>query len=127
MTDHYDNSGIQDAELAVLQVLWEEGAPLPLSVLLERLHTSRGWADSTVKTLLRRLQQKGAVTLPRRGVYQAAIDRDCYRGAANGSFLQKLYHGSAKTLVASLVDEGRLTADDIAELTAMFRKEEPHD
>lgn len=127
MTENHCDTMIQDAELAVLQMLWDVGEPLPLSALLERLHASRGWADSTVKTLLRRLQQKGAVTLTQRGVYAAAIDRDRYRGAANSSFLEKLYHGSAKTLVASLVDEGRLTAEDIAELTAMFRKEVSHD
>lgn len=123
MTHHYDTDSIQDAELAVLQALWEAGQPLPLAQLLEILHARRGWADSTVKTLLRRLQQKGAVTLESRGVYAAVIRREDYRGAANHSFLEKLYQGSAKTLVASLVQEGKLTADDIAELTAMFRKE----
>ena len=45
--------------------------------------------------------------------------------AANRSFLEKLYQGSAKSLVASLVHEGRLTAEDIQELTALFRKEDP--
>lgn len=127
MLHDYDTDSIQDAELAVLQALWEAGEPLPLSRILETLHARRGWADSTVKTLLRRLQQKGAVTLESRGVYAAAIRREHYRGAANRSFLDKLYQGSAKSLVASLVLEGRLTADDIAELTCLFRKEEHHD
>ena len=122
MKHHFDTD-IQDAELAVLQVLWEAGEPLPLAAILEALHACRGWADSTVKTLLRRLQEKGAVTLQKRGVYAAAIAREDYRGAANHSFLQKLYQGSAKSLVASLVQEGKLTQEDIAELTALFRKE----
>ena len=123
MTHSYDTDSIQDAELAVLQVLWEAGEPLPLAQILTALHARRGWADSTVKTLLRRLQEKGAVTLQKRGVYAAAIAREDYRGAANHSFLQKLYQGSAKSLVASLVQEGKLTQEDIAELTALFRKE----
>ncbi len=118
-TDH-----IQDAELAVLQVLWEAGEPLPLSRILEILRQRRGWADSTGKTLLRRLQEKGAVTLEKRGVYAAVVDESQVRGKANSSFLQKLYRGSAKHLVACLVDEGHLTADDIAELSQLFQKEE---
>lgn len=122
MKHRYDTD-IQDAELAVLQVLWEAGEPLPLAAILETLHARRGWADSTVKTLLRRLQEKGAVALEKRGVYAAAIAREDYRGAANHSFLQKLYQGSAKSLVASLVQEGKLTREDIDELTALFRKE----
>ena len=67
MNHDHDTDSIQDAELAILQVLWEAAEPLPLSRILEILRARRGWADSTVKTLLRRLQQKGAVTLPRRG------------------------------------------------------------
>ena len=124
MTHSYDTDSIQDAELAVLQVLWEAGEPLPLARILTALHARRGWADSTVKTLLRRLQEKGAVRLEKRGVYAAAIGQKDYHGAANRSFLDKLYQGSAKNLVASLVQEGRLTQADIAELTAMFRKED---
>ena len=124
MNPRYDTDSIQDAELAVLQVLWEAGEPLPLAQILTVLHARRGWADSTVKTLLRRLQEKGAVTLEKRGVYAAAIDQKDYHGAANRSFLDKLYQGSAKNLVASLVQEGRLTREDIAELTALFRKED---
>ena len=120
---HRFDTDIQDAELAVLQVLWEAGEPLPLAAILETLHARRNWADSTVKTLLRRLQEKEAVTLEKRGVYAAAIAREDYRGAANHSFLQKLYQGSAKSLVASLVQEGKLTQEDIAELTNLFRKE----
>ena len=125
MNHDHDTDSIQDAELAILQVLWEAEEPLPLSRILEILRARRGWADSTVKTLLRRLQQKGAVTLSRRGVYAAAIRREHYQVAANRSFLEKLYQGSAKSLVASLVHEGRLTAEDIQELTALFRKEDP--
>ena len=123
MKHHFDTD-IQGAELTVLQVLWEAGEPLPLAAILDTLHIRRGWADSTVKTLLRRLQEKGAVTLQKRGVYAAAIAREDYRGAANHSFLQKLYQGSAKSLVASLVQEGKLTQEDIAELTNLFRKED---
>lgn len=123
MTYHYDTDLLQDAELAVLQVLWEAGEPLPLAYILSALHARRGWADSTVKTLLRRLVEKQAVRLEKRGVYAAAIAQRDYHGAANRSFLDKLYQGSAKNLVASLVREGRLTAEDVADLTAMFRKE----
>lgn len=116
----FDTDSIQDAELAVLQVLWEAGEPLHLAELLTRLRERRGWADSTVKTLLRRLQQKGAVTLPARGVYAAVVEEASYHSASNQRFLEKLYRGSARELVAALVQEGRLTASDMAELSALL-------
>lgn len=112
---------IQDSELAVMRVLWEAGTPLPLIEIRRILAERCGWEDSTVKTLLRRLQAKGAVRLERRGVYAALVSETEYSEWSTQNFLDKLYAGSAKKLVASLVSEGKLSPDDIAELSAMFK------
>lgn len=112
---------IQDSELAVMRVLWEAGTPLPLIEIRRSLAERCGWEDSTVKTLLRRLQAKGAVRLERRGVYAALVSKAEYSERSTQNFLDKLYAGSAKKLVASLVSEGKLSQDDIAELSAMFK------
>lgn len=112
---------IQDSELAVMRVLWETGTPLPLIEIRRILAERCGWEDSTVKTLLRRLQAKGAVRLERRGVYASLVSEAEYSEWSTQNFLDKLYAGSAKKLVASLVSEGKLSQDDIAELSAMFK------
>ena len=64
---------IQDAELEVMQVLWDSPQPVPLIEIRRALADKCGWEDSTVKTLLRRLCEKGAVELERRGMYRAII------------------------------------------------------
>ncbi len=118
---------IQNAELEVLRVLWDAGEPLPLIEIRRVLAQRCAWEDSTVKTLLRRLQAKGAVKLERRGVYSALVSESDYNARSTQHFLDKLYAGSAKKLVASLVSEGKLSQDDIAELSAMFKVGEDHE
>lgn len=117
---------IQDSELEVMKTLWRAGEPEPLIQIRRELAESRGWDDSTVKTLLRRLESKGAVRLVRRGVYEAVLTREEYSAWSTQAFINKIYSGSAKKLVASLVSEGKLSAGDIAELSAMFNGEDGH-
>ena len=52
---------LPDAELEVMKALWSLPQPAPLSELRRILSARCGWEDSTVKTLLRRLCEKGAV------------------------------------------------------------------
>ena len=80
------------------------------------------YADMTTPiSLLRRLQSKGAVALERRGVYTARVSEEEYQGQSTRRFIDRLYGGSAKRLVAALVSDGSLSEEDVAELSAMFR------
>ena len=60
---------ISDAELEVMQVLWQSGEPIPIARVRELLAQRREWDGSTVKTLLRRLCEKGAVQAEKREVF----------------------------------------------------------
>lgn len=112
---------IQNSELEVMRVLWRAGGTLPLADIRLTLAEERSWDDSTTKTLLRRLQSKGAVALERRGVYTARVSEEEYQGQSTRRFIDRLYGGSAKRLVAALVSDGSLSEEDVAELSAMFR------
>lgn len=115
---------IQDAELEVMQVLWRSPQPVPLAEIRRVLADKCGWEDSTVKTLLRRLCEKGAVELERRGMYRAVITRAEYSRWSARHLIGKVFEGSAKKLVASLLSDGQLTEADIAELSAMLHRED---
>ena len=106
---------ISGAELEILRVLWDAGEPLPLAEIRVRLGRRKQWEDSTVKTLLRRLCEKGAVTQERRKVffYTAAIGEAEYEGYCTQRLIDRLYQGSAKKLVAALVQEQKLSAEDL--------------
>jgi len=111
---------IQDAELEVMRVLWDAGKALPLIEIRHELSERCGWEDSTIKTLLRRLQAKGIVKLEQRGIYSAVVTEQEYNQWAMHTFVNKIFEGSAKKLVAALVSDGQLDEKDIAELSAMF-------
>lgn len=78
-------ASIQNSELEVMRVLWDAGGTLPLSEIRAALTAKRGWDDSTTKTLLRRLQAKGAVALQRRGVYSALLSEGEYQGSSTAA------------------------------------------
>lgn len=107
---------IQASELEVMRVLWERGEPMALIDIRRELSEKRGWEDSTVKTLLRRLCEKNAVELKSRGMYAALVTEAEYRRWSMKNYLGKMFDGSAKKLVASLVSDGELNEEDFAEL-----------
>lgn len=114
---------IQDSELEIMQVLWRSDAPVALIEIRRELSAKCGWEDSTIKTLLRRLCTKGIARLESRGMYSAVVTTEEYNQWSTRNYLSKVFDGSAKKLVASLLADGQLSEADIAELSAMFNKE----
>lgn len=121
------SSTIKAAELKVMCILWKYEHPLALIDIRRELSEKFGWEDSTIKTLLRRLCVKGVVKLEQRGIYSAIVSETEYHRWSNQNYVSKLFEGSAKRLVASLVSNGQLSQEDIAELSSMFNKEDHHE
>ena len=115
---------ISDSELEVMHVLWEAADALPIADIRRTLQERRGWESTTIKTLVQRLCKKGAVAQEKRSVfyYRALISEKEYNDWATGDLIRRLYRGSAKDLVAALVNSDELSADDIDELRTMFRE-----
>lgn len=116
---------ISASELEVMQVLWEAGDALPLADIRRTLQSRLDWSDPTVKTLVRRLCEKGAVKQETREVYYylPCLSRDEYNAWAAGDMVNRLFRGSAQELVAALVKNNGLSSADIDELRAMFKVE----
>lgn len=116
---------ISASEFEVMQVLWEAGDAQPLSEIRKTLQTRFDWSDPTVKTLIRRLCEKGAIRQEKRDVfyYSPCLSRDDYNAWAAGDMVNRLFKGSAQDLVAALVKGRELSRKDIDELRDMFRME----
>lgn len=110
---------ITDAELSVMQVLWEAGQPLSLNQVKAALDKN----GETVKTLLRRLCQKGAVAQEKRSVYyyRPLVAQDDLGQYQTQHIIDRLYAGSAKAMVAALVEHGQLQSQDVDELRTLFQ------
>ena len=115
---------VSDAELRVLEVLWQSDVPLPVTAIRTKLEAEQGWGASTVKTLLRRLCEKGVVAAEKQEVfyYRPLLSREAYRRRSTQSLLDRVFRGSARDLIASLVEADRLSADDLSELRKMLHE-----
>lgn len=113
-----------ESEMQVLSALWDE-APQTAADLTRRIGTINGWTQATVKTLLARLVQKGAVTAEadgRRYLYRPAIDRAEAVGEESQRFVDRLFGGRVSPLIAHLAEREALSDTDIAEIEALLRK-----
>jgi len=116
-------SKITDSEVEVMRVLWEAGCELPIADIRKTLEKSSGWESSTIKTLLRRLCNKGVVLSTKRDVfyYKPLVSETEYNEYTTQNLIDRLYDGSAKNLVASLLGTKKLDDADIEELRTLFK------
>lgn len=117
---------ISASEVEVLEVLWQADAPMPIAAIRAALEGGHQWDASTVKTLLRRLCEKGAVETEKREVfyYRPTLTRQEYQAWSTSSLIDKVYRGSAKDLVAALVERSQLSAQDLEDLRSILYPEE---
>ena len=117
---------ISDSELEVMKLLWRAEDALSSTEIREELQKTMGWGATTIKTLISRLLGKEVIAQEKRQVfyYRALVSEKEYNSWATGRLINRLYRGSAKNLVAALVDSDGLSPEDIDELRAMFRVED---
>ncbi len=75
--------------------------------------------DSTIRTLLRVLESKGYLSHDAQGkayVYRASVDRTRAQRHALRSVLQRFFEGSAEDLVLRLIEDERITAEQLEAL-----------
>ncbi len=110
---------VTDAELAVLQVLWDHG-PATVRLLTDTLYPEGTAAQyATVQKLLERLEGKGCVVRDRRPwphVFQATIDRDELIGRQLRAVAEKLCGGSLAPLLTHLLRTENLSPREREEL-----------
>ena len=119
---------ISDAELAIMRVLWHKGRPLSFTEIRTELEATTDWKKSTIQTLITRLRDKGFISGEEHYVtlYSPTVSQETYVQTEGQSFLDKLFDGSAKKLVAALCRGGQLDAQDVDELRTYFETQEAY-
>jgi len=117
---------ITDSELEIMHVLWEAGDALPITDIRQILQERKGWEATTVKTLVQRLVAKGVLAQEKRKVfyYRPLVSEQEYSDWAVNGLVRRLFRGSAKAMVATLVKSDELSDSDLAELRELFKVEE---
>lgn len=108
-----------EAELDIMQAVWEGDEAMTSGAILKRLYEQRDWKLPTLMTSLSRLCDKGFLTCDKSSgtnLYSAAVGEEDYKAEAGKTFLQKVYGSSICNMVATLYGGRRLTEGDIREL-----------
>jgi BlaI family penicillinase repressor len=111
-----------DGELEILRVLWEHGAAT-LGTICEALRRERDVATTTVATMLRVMLDKGLVRrkqAPRGQQWSAAVTQAAAAKSMVGKLVDGIFDGSAGRLAAHLVEAGRLSDAELAELRKLI-------
>lgn len=115
---------ISESEWLVLQCLWKQ-SPLEIKDILSMLREKTGWNANMVRTLVVRLQEKGAIGAEKDKrfyrYYPIAEEAECVQ-AETQSFLNRVFDGSPVKMIAALTGSGSLTEQDCREIEEMLQK-----
>lgn len=111
---------ISDYELELMKVIWDTGGTALYAEIVTSL-SAKGMnlTKNTIITLLSRLADKGLLKtnkLGHRNKYTAIVSADEYQTFQARNFLDKVYEGNAKGLVATLIQKDLLSAEDYEDL-----------
>jgi|SRR5579862_3940570 len=108
-----------EVEQAVMDYIWTHG-PSTSEACREALAASRPMKDSTIRTVLRRLEEKGYLTHAIEGrtfIYRASDARQNVAVRAVKSIIDRFCGGSAEELLLGMVDSAVLSRKQLERLT----------
>ncbi len=110
---------ITDAEFCVMKAIWKN-EPCTSSEIVEEVSKEQEWNDKTIRTLINRLVSKGTIKAEKSDgkafIYSSLISKKDYINVENNNFLNKLYDGSVKMMLASFVENNKFSREEIQNL-----------
>lgn len=106
------------AEQRVMNILWERGEA-SVRELTDALEDAHGLAYTTILTTVRIMAEKGYLDFRKEGrahIFWPVVSREGARRTALGSLVKNLFDGSPRTLAQHLIDDEKLSLDDIESL-----------
>ena len=113
-----------DAELAILQVLWQRG-PRTVREVYEQIKPTRGVGYTTVLKFLQLMHEKGLVRRDesrRTHIYRASLSRARAQRQLVKDMLEKAFGGSAAQLAVRALSTGNASAEERAEIRKLLDK-----
>jgi predicted transcriptional regulator len=115
---------LTDLQKAILDFLWTSG-PATAEAIREGIRRQHPLKDSSIRTLLRRLEARGFISHTVEGkvfVYSAGVPSQQVAVSAIRQVIQRFCAGSVEQLLVGMVDENVLTAADLERLAKKVRK-----
>ncbi len=115
---------LPDAELAIMQILWEQEGPVKRELVERIANEDHPQATTTILTLLARLVEKGFVAAEKEGrsnLYRPLVSRKDYLAQESRSVLDRLFGGSLANFAVALSDGG-VSREELEELRTMLEE-----
>jgi predicted transcriptional regulator len=115
---------LTELQLAILRVMWDKGEAT-VQDIWEALHAERGLAQTTVATMLSRLERRGVVTRraqARQYHYRAAVTESEVQHTMVGELTERLFDGDVTALVQHLLSGDDVSPGDIAKIRDMIER-----
>ena len=113
-------------QLQIMQVLWRKGHATARDIT-DTLNADQAIAHSTVQTLLRKLETKGAVSHEahdRTFVFFPLIKNENVTRSAIRDMLDRLFAGSPAGLVSYLLKNERISKAEMEQIRKLIREED---
>lgn len=121
---------VSDTEWEIMRLVWAHHPVTAADIIARLTAADASWHPKTARTLLARLVEKGALGYEPQGrayVYEPRVtEADCI-AAASGSFVERVFGGALKPMLAHFIEQRRLSAAELDELRALLDRsqEEP--
>ena len=113
-------------QLQIMQVLWAKDGATAREITDALNHQGKTpIAHSTVQTLLRKLEEKGAVTHQSEGrtfVFRAMHEESAIATSATHDLLSRVFHSSVSGLVAHLLKHEKISEEEMAQLKKLVEE-----
>ena len=117
---------LTELQLAIMRVIWDKGEAT-VQDIWEALHSDRGLAQTTVATMLSRLERRGVVTRraeARQYRYRAAVTEQEVQHSMVGELTERLFDGDITALMQHLLSGEDISPGDLAKIRDMIDRVE---
>ena len=112
-------------QLQIMQILWREGEASARDIT-DALSESEPVMHSTVQTILRKLEAKGAVAHRKEGrtfIFRPLTEQSAVNESATRDLLNRVFHGSIYGLVSHLLKHETVSEEELQRLRRLIDEE----
>ena len=112
-----------DSEWTILQVVWER-EPCAAPTVQEALKKDKGWAYTTVKTLMDRMVKKGLLKTEKIRnlyLYRSAISRTQAQRSEVFRTIKRAFDGALTPMMQFLIENEKLSDEDYRQLEKLLQ------
>ena len=117
---------ITEAEWDVMRAVWQADDQMA-GEIIAKVQESRDWNHRTIRTLIARLVEKGAIGVRIDGnkhLYHASVSRDeCVQSAAR-SFSERFFSGDIKSLLVHFVENEDISQDELDDIRSLLQSKQ---